>query len=206
MLTGIIAFKEDIPVAQKYDAAGTYGPAGGKATIAGSVTISAPDVTLRNTVIEGDLLLAQGIGNGSVYLRDVTVKGKTIINGGGPNSVVMYNFNGQTVVVDVPDGGSVRLVAQGSTTVNDLTMESNGTLEESELAGSGFVNVEIPAGAEVTLSGSFAQVNVEAAGASVNVTDGSITTVTITETAAGAGLNLADGASVGTLNANAPSI
>lgn len=205
VLAGIIAYKEQIPVAQKYSIAGTYGPETGKETISGSVTISVPDVTLRNTVIEGDLLLAQSIGDGNVYLKDVTVKGKTIINGGGPNSVIMYNFNGQTVVVDVPDGSSVRLVAQGSTSVNNISMEGNGTLQESELTGAGFINVEIPAGAEVTLSGSFDQVNVEAAGANINVASGTITTMTISETAQGAGVNLAGGTSVSTLNANAPS-
>lgn len=205
VLAGIIAYKEQIPVAKKYSTAGAYGPETGKDTIAGSVIISAPDVTLRNTVIEGDLLLAQSIGDGNVYLKDVTVKGKTIINGGGPNSVIMYNFNGQTVVVDVPDGSSVRLVAQGSTSVSNITMEGNGTLQESELTGAGFINVEIPAGAEVILSGTFDQVNVEAAGANISVASGSITTMTIAETAQGAGVNLAGGTSVGTLNANAAS-
>jgi putative cell wall-binding protein len=158
ILTSMLTFKEQIPVAQKYDKAGIYGPEKEKVTISGSVTICAADVTLRNTIIEGDLLLGASIGDGNVYLRDVTVKGKTIVNGGGPNSIIMYNFNGQTVIVDVPEGSKVRLVAQGSTSVADVTMEGSGTLEEEDLTGTGFVNVVIPAGAEVILEGDFDQV------------------------------------------------
>ncbi len=205
VLDGIMHTKKDIVVSAKYDQAGIYGPETDQATISGSVIISAADVTLRNTIIEGDLLLAQSIGDGDVTLRDVTVKGKTIINGGGPNSVIMYNFNGQTVIVDVPDGSSVRLVAQGNTAVSEVTMEGNGTLQESDLTGTGFVNVFIPAGAEVILNGEFSEVSVEGGGANVTVTGGSITTMTIAETAVGAGINLADGTTVSTLNANAAS-
>ncbi|WP_159436921.1 cell wall-binding repeat-containing protein, partial [Desulfosporosinus lacus] len=178
VLTGIVNAKEQIPVEEKYSTAGTYGPETGSKTIQGSVIISARDVTLKNTIIEGDLLLGGSIGDGNVTLRDVTVKGKTIINGGGPNSIIMYNFNGQTVVVDVPDGGNVRLLAQGSTSLAGVSMESDGILEESGTSGNGFVNVAIPEGVQVTFIGAFAQVNVEASGASINLPTGSsITTL-----------------------------
>jgi len=133
------------------------------------------------------------------------VQGKTVINGGGPNSVIMYNFNGQTVIVDVPDGSSVRLVAQGSTSVGSVSMEGNGNLEESGLTGAGFTTVEIPAGAQVILNGDFDEVNVEASGANVNVTGGNITTMNIAQTATGAGVNLGSTSRVNTLNANAQS-
>jgi len=205
VLTELLSYKEQIAAAETYDTAGSYGSDTVKTTVKGSVVISAAGVTLKNTVIEGDLLIAQSVGNGNVNLRDVTVKGKTIINGGGPNSVVLYNFNGQTVVVDIPAGGNVRLVAQGTTTIAKVAMESNGTLEESGLSGNGFVNVEIPVGAEVTLAGTFEQVSVEAGGANVNVTSGTIATMTIADTAVGAAVNLAGGATVSTLNANAAS-
>ena len=205
VLTAIVTYKEQIPVEEKYSTAGTYGPATGTKTIEGSVIISAANVTLRNTTIEGDLLLGRSIGDGDVHLTDVTVKGKTIVNGGGPNSIIMYNFNGVTVIVDVPDGASVRLVAQGNTSVANVSMEANGTLEESELTGTGFVTVAIPAGAQVILNGNFDQVNVEAAGASVTVASGNITTMNIAENASGTGVTLASGSSVSTLNANAQS-
>ncbi len=205
VLEQIIGYKNKLAIKARYDKAGTYGPDTGVETIAGSVIISAAGVTLHDVIIEGDLLLAESIGDGNVTLRNVTVKGKTIVNGGGPNSVIMYNFNGQTVIVDVPDGSSVRLVAQGNTTIDNVSMQSGGRLEESGLTGAGFINVAIPAGAQVTLSGDFANVSVESGNANVIVTSGTINTMTIAANAAGAAINLAGGASVTNLNVNAQS-
>ncbi|KPU45158.1 N-acetylmuramoyl-L-alanine amidase LytC precursor [Oxobacter pfennigii] len=189
-----------IPVAARYDSSGVYGPAEGTETINGNVVIAADGVTLQNVTIEGDLLLAKAIGLGTVNLNNVTVKGTTTVKGGGTDSIIMYNFNGQTVVVDVPDGHSVRLVASGSTTIADVVLNSGGKLGESELTGSGFVNVAIPAGAEVTLVGDFDTVEVEGSGAKVTLSQGSIKTLNIDSTAANAAVDLAEGTSVTTLN------
>jgi hypothetical protein len=52
-----------------YRAAGTYGPETGTAVLTGNVTITASDVTLRNTVIEGNLYLTEGIGDGHAETR-----------------------------------------------------------------------------------------------------------------------------------------
>ena len=196
VLTGLVIAKEQIPVEEKYSTAGTYGPDTGTKTIQGSVIISARDVTLKNTIIEGDLLLGASIGDGNVTLRDVTVKGKTIINGGGPHSIILYNFNGQTVVVNVPDGGNVRLVAQGTTSLTGVSMGSDGTLEIAGTSGSGFVNVEIPAGVQVTFIGTFAQVSVEGSGASINLPTGS----SITTLNANAASNITGQGQIGTAN------
>jgi len=185
ILNRLVSAKELIPVEEKYSTAGTYGPETGTQTIEGSVIISSADVILQNTIIEGDLLLGRSIGDGNVELRDITVKGKTIVNGGGPNSIIMYNFNGQTIRVNVPDGSNVRLVAQGNTSVANVSMESKGTLEESGLTRTGFVTVTIPVGAEVTLNGS-------------------ITTLNISNSAIGTRINLESETSISTLNVNAP--
>lgn len=203
VLSDILTYKNTIAVTQVYDKAGTYGPETDQVTIKGDVIISVKDVTLRNTVIEGDLLLSRSIGDGEVRLNGVTVKGKTIINGGGPNSVIMYNFNGQTVAVDIPDDANVRLVAQGATSIESISMGANGQLQEQGLTGQGFINVAIPAGAEVVLNGTFGTVSVDTAGANVTLAGGSIETMNVAPTASGAAINLASGTSVTTLNIDA---
>jgi hypothetical protein len=43
-----------------------------------NVIVRSAGVTLENTVIEGSLIIAQGVGSGEVTLRNVTVKGRTI--------------------------------------------------------------------------------------------------------------------------------
>ncbi|MBP3580086.1 MAG: S-layer homology domain-containing protein, partial [Clostridia bacterium] len=48
----------------------------------GSVVVRTPDVTLQNAVIEGDLVVADGVGNGEFKLINTHVKGNIIIRGG----------------------------------------------------------------------------------------------------------------------------
>lgn len=55
-----------------YDVAGTYGLASGQEIIKGNVVIKAKDVTLQNTVIEGDLIIDKSVGEGSVTLKIAT--------------------------------------------------------------------------------------------------------------------------------------
>lgn len=170
---------EKIGVTERYDTAGTYGPESGIRIINGNIVIGARDVMLQNTVITGDLLISEGVGNGTVSLKNVTVKGTTIVRGGGPNSVIMYDFNCQHVVVDIPEGSNVRLLAQDGTSIDTVTMESSGKLEESGLDGSGFNNVIIPAGVQVTLIGSFDTVKTDGMGAVIRFEQGSISTMNL---------------------------
>ena len=70
-----------------YNTAGTYGDT----TIAGNVSVSSDGVTLKNLNIKGDLYLTEGIGNGTVTLDNVTVDGKTLVCGGGMESIIIKN-------------------------------------------------------------------------------------------------------------------
>lgn len=152
------------PTEVNYDQAGTYGPASGTETIEGDVTVSAAGVTLQNLVITGDLLLAESIGDGDVTLKNITVKGETIIKGGGKNSVELVDCDLPSITVD-KDG--VRIVAKGNTSVKIVKLESGATLVETSIDGPGFENVtitkEVPKDVKISLSGDFRNVEVEAA-------------------------------------------
>lgn len=63
------------------------------------MTINSGGVTLKNAVIKGDLILAAGIGEGEVLLDHVTVEGRTIVNGGGENSIVIQDSTMNQVMV-----------------------------------------------------------------------------------------------------------
>ncbi|MFC5404275.1 DUF4838 domain-containing protein [Cohnella soli] len=104
-----------------YDKAGVYGPDDNVQTVKKDVIVNVPGVTLRNMKIEGNLLLAAGIGEGDVTLNHVTVLGKTTVNGGGANSIHFLNSKLAIVIVD-KKSGSVRVVLEGSTTVASLTV------------------------------------------------------------------------------------
>ncbi len=146
-----------------YDAAGVYGPAEGTQTIQGNVIVNVPDVTLQNLVIEGNLTLAEGVGEGNVTLKNVTVKGDTIIKGGGSNSVILEDCNMGNIIV-TKEG--VRVVATGNTSVRIVTLESGATLVEVTITGEGFEQVvvtqEVPADTKIILEGNFQEVTVSA--------------------------------------------
>ncbi len=83
-------------------------------TVTGNLTINRADVTLKDVTIEGNLILAPGIGDGDVLLDNVTVKGETLVAGGGENSIIFRNTTLTTVIV-YKKNGKVRVVAEGDT-------------------------------------------------------------------------------------------
>ncbi|WNS41201.1 S-layer homology domain-containing protein [Paenibacillus sp. MMS20-IR301] len=189
-----------------YDKAGNYGPETGVATVGGSVYIEASGVVLRNTIITGDLVISEAVGKGDVTLKNVTVKGTTTIAGGGKNSIHVVDSVLVTVIVNKKDG-SIRIVTEGSSSVEQITLQSGALLEEGSGTGSGFGNVDlssaIPANAEVALAGTFETVDVFAAAIKVNLTSGSIGQLMVAPGAANAGIDIAGGASINNLILNA---
>lgn len=160
----------DRAVGVLYNTAGTQGPASDTNTITGNATIVAAGVTLQNTVINGNLYLTEGIGDGEVKLKNVTVKGNTLIKGGGAHSLVLEDCTIPSITVS-KDG--VRVVASGNTSVSVVRLESGATLVTVSSTGPGFETVTvsevIPASATVTLQGNFQTVNVAAADVKVDV-------------------------------------
>jgi hypothetical protein len=146
-----------------YGQAGTYGPESGSKTIDGNVIISNADITLQNTIINGNLLLPVGIGEGDVKLKNVSVKGNTIIKGGGPNSITLEDSSLPNLTIS-KDG--VRIVAAGNTSVQVIRLASGAALVEIKTTGPGFetieVSQEILPGATIWLEGDFSTLTVQA--------------------------------------------
>ncbi|CAI6081602.1 CIA30 family protein [Cohnella sp. JJ-181] len=107
-----------------YAAAGSVDPG----EIAGNVVVNHDGVTLKNAVVNGNLYLTAGIGDGEVKLDGVTVKGKTFIAGGGPNTIILNDATLGEVVVDRKEG-QVRVQATGATRIARIAVESGSKLE-----------------------------------------------------------------------------
>ena len=179
-------------VAMTFDHEGTYGPESGTQVIEGNVVIAAGGVTLRNTLINGDLLLASTIGDGDVFLKGVTVKGTTNVQGGGAHSVHMEDSVLLSIIVNREDG-TVRVVAEGSTSIQSITLQSSSVLQASAQG----VRIEdvilsslLPANSETTLEGSFSNLSVEATSIRVNLSGGTIENLLLSAQAANTTLNL----------------
>lgn len=180
--------------------AGTYGPAAGIQTISGSVTIGAPGVVLQNMVITGSLLLDEGIGEGEVVLRRVTVQGETEVRGGGRRSVALQDCTlaGMTVSRE-----GVRITALGRTGIETALLETGAALVEDGVSGSGFetvvVSEQVAAGSVILLAGDFRRVVISAEGVQVVLAGGTVTELEITPEAEGAVVELYPDTRVGTL-------
>ncbi|WP_282937182.1 fibronectin type III domain-containing protein [Paenibacillus sp. RC67] len=151
----------------RYDKAGQF-----TQNTSGTVIIGAADVVLHDMVIDGNLIIADGVEEGQVTLRNVTVKGSTLIKGGGPNSVVLENSTLGKVDVR-KKSGNVRVLATGTTSVQKLQMLSGGKLEDKSKDGKAFgqvlVDKAVPARSTISLSGTFDQISVQASDVTVQM-------------------------------------
>ena len=141
----------------------------------GNVTVNVADVTLKNMVIDGDLILAEGIGEGEVTLENVTVKGDTHVLGGGANSIYIKNSKMAKIFVNKKNG-QIRIVAQGTSTFGTITAQSGVKLEEQNLINSeGFAEIVIDENAdgEIVLEGNFSKITVKAEGITLRIPEGS---------------------------------
>lgn len=179
-----------------YDVSGVYGPEEGIETISQDVAVNVPGVTLRNMIIEGNLYLNEGIGEGDATLDNVTVKGITTVRGGGKDSIHLVNFTCKEIEV-IKVGGKVRIVASGNTKVGELKLESGAHIQ-----GNGIASVTVlKSGEDVILDGAFENVIIEAK-AKIEVLKGTI--INNLKVNSKSDINLADGATVKDLTIEAP--
>ncbi len=198
VLTRALQYKKD-QTEVVYDRPGVFGPATGVETVKKNVRIVSPGVTLQNMNIEGDLTIEESVGDGEVFLKQVSVKGTTAVNGGGANSVHFENSVIVKIVVNKKDG-SVRIVVEGTSEVKDVILQSGAKLEESNSSGAGFQNVTLaetlPADSKVTLSGQFETVDVLAAKIRVEIPMGQIDNLNVDQKAGDVSVDIGKEASI----------
>lgn len=157
--------------------------------IKGNLTLTATGIKVKNTTVEGDLFITEGVGLGHIELDNVIVKGDTIIRGGGENSIILINTKLGKVLVNVPFGSKVRLVSEGSTEVESTTIKSVAKIESTN---SGFktVDVELPKDATIELIGNFEMVDMLTSFSKLNFISGKINNLNISSEAEGVNVAL----------------
>lgn len=192
--------------AEVYDEAGIYGPESGTQTLEGDVLIDTPGVTLRNIFITGNLTIGEGVGEGEAVLDNVSIDGDTFVQGGGVNSIYFKDSVIVKIVINKKTG-DVRIVAEGSTKVNEVNVQSSARIDSSKATSGGIANVtladRLPAGSRVSLLGNFDNVQVNAGAVEVDVPEGSINNLNVSGNAGSASLNLGTAAKIGNLVLNA---
>lgn len=127
-----------------YPSAGSYA-----ASAEGNVVVNTQDVVLKDAVIAGDLILSEGVKDGDVTLENVTVKGRTLIRGGGANSIhVMGNSDLGTVIME-RDDAAVRLAVEGKAKVGSVVVGEKaaqaivtGSVETVTVTGTGVLTAK----------------------------------------------------------------
>jgi hypothetical protein len=139
----------DNMVKQYIDKAGTYR----KVAESGNVMIRVSGVVLKGATINGDLIVADGVGAGEADFQNIKVTGRLVIRGGGENSITFSGFD-----TDIPN----IIIARGSDGKVRIITEDGLVLAEAEISGDG----------EVILQGNFGNINVTGDGVKLIISKG----------------------------------
>ncbi|MCM3627841.1 S-layer homology domain-containing protein [Paenibacillus glycanilyticus] len=115
-------------VNRSYAAPGTYGLESAVETVYGSVTLTAPDITLRDMHIKGNLVIEGG--SGDYRLLHVVVEGHTIIRGKGSPALHLTDASLHEVVAQPEEHTFV--TTEGDTAITQLTADTPLTLSLSD--------------------------------------------------------------------------
>jgi len=180
----------EVEAQKKIEIPGTYGPPAME-IIDDDATISTADVTLRNTLISGNLYLTADITGGTITLDRVEVQGVVII-AGGSYTLKLSDCTLAGVTVQ-ENSGALTIVAGGATGIDMVSLAAETSLQEDGLQDSaqGFNDVKVVTKNKVLLLGSFGAVDIMAPEANVKVLKGSVSTLNIQSAAAGTTLDLA---------------
>ena len=89
----------------------------------GNVIINTPDVTLKDVNIAGDLIIGDGVGDGSVTLDNVNVSGRLVVRGGGLHTIkILGTSNLQHIIIARVDG-QVRVYTEDGTVVGEVIVD-----------------------------------------------------------------------------------
>jgi len=136
-----------------YTKAGTYTD-----NVVGTAVIKVSNVILKGITISGDLIIAEGVGQGDSTLDSVTVKGNTVVRGGGENSIHITGTSGITNIRIEKIGDKLRIVVADGNTVKDI---------------------EIAQGEEIIITGSVGTLEIGASNATVYATAANISSVKV---------------------------
>lgn len=150
--------------------------------VEGSAVISSGDVTLKDAVVDGDLVIAEGVADGHVVLDNVMVKGKLIVRGGGINSVIIKGDSQISQVHVARQGAGVRIAVEGSSQVGTVVVDNGADAVKIEGAVEA-VNVQ-GASAAVEVAGEVGSLAISDSAENAKVTISADATVGVAETSA----------------------
>ena len=173
----------------------------------GNVTITSPNVTLRDTTISGDLYVSGGVGLGGVRLENVKVLGRIIVSGTGESeageaSVVLRNVTADEMLLDNMRNKTVTVRADGITDIAKTTVRTPAYLEDNNTDDKGLMNITLDAepGTLLTLAGRIKEVVNKTPNSTIQVAKGTVAKLTVDEAATGSTVQIDRNTEVKELN------
>lgn len=103
---------------------------GGNNTIDGNVKVAGNYVSIKNVKVAGDFEIGKELQN-DFYSENISVSGKTTIDGGDNNTVVFTDAALNAVEVNKQD---VNVAAKGKTTIKEVVVTKNATINGDDSA------------------------------------------------------------------------
>lgn len=176
-------------------------------SVSGNLMVTSSGVTLQNLTVTGDLYITGGVGLGYVTLNNVTVYGKIVASGAGESnkgesSIILKNCTAPELIVDSASNQYVTLRMQGNTDINDVYVRTNTYIESKSTGRHGFQHITVDGkeGTRLDLAGNIRDVIAMTPKTAINIGSGTVQTLTIDEKAPDSTVNIAQGASVDTMN------
>lgn len=173
----------------------------------GNLTITAPGVTLSNTVITGNLYLTGGIGLDDVVLNNVTVGGKIVVCGAGSShkgesSVILRNVTANGLEIDSMTNQYLSVRAEGLTSIKDTVARTSSYIEDLTADGKGLslIKLDGAVGAQFQLAGNIKEVINRSPASFLGIGGGVANKVTVDERATGSTLDIGANGTVRDLN------
>lgn len=96
-----------------------------------NVFINADGVTLKNKLVTGDLVLSEAVGDGTVTLENVVVKGRILVN--GAQTVMLRDVTAVSLIAQ-RGSGTTNYIISGTSTIHQMTAKNQLTLDETGLS------------------------------------------------------------------------
>lgn len=113
---------------------------------------------LKDTVVEGDLIIAKTVGEGDVHLTNIEVKGGIKVFGGGMNSIYFNNVKVAKIIVEKD---KVRLVFDEGSALEEIVVTSEVVLENEDGT---IAKITVTGDHDITLKGKFDEITVTGTG------------------------------------------
>ena len=173
----------------------------------GNVTITSSGVTLKDTVVAGNLYVTAGVELGDVVLENVKVLGEIVVSGGGvseagEDSVILRNVDAPKLVVDNIKNQQVSLRVEGDGLIQQASVRTDAFLADNTPAGHGIGEIELNGenGLELKLAGNIKNVVNRTPGSALSISSGRVDTITVDEKAVDSTLEISSGAEADHVN------